>query len=123
MQKRTIKPGERINVIGSYSEVMCHFGLAGKPVQVELVRREYDGGATVYYSAQVYKDGKPFSGTITYGEAGIYRDGDEFYTYEAEPTDKGDEDPQQVLTDIHDMLEAAIESSGVPVTVITNLGL
>jgi hypothetical protein len=29
---------ERVPVIGSYSEVMIHFGLAGKPIEVSLVR-------------------------------------------------------------------------------------
>lgn len=124
--KRIIKPGERVNVIGSYSEVMCHFGLAGKPCQVELIRREYDGGATVYYSGQMYVDGRPFSGTITYGEAGIYcedYDAGIFYVYEAAPDDKGDDDPAKLLADSRGMLEAAIAASGADVLVITNLGL
>lgn len=122
--KRDIKPGQRIKVIGSYSEVMCHFGLAGKPIEIELVRKEYDGGKTVYYSAQVHHNGKPFSGTITTGEGGIYGSPQEgFYTYEAAPDDAGDADPRQVMMDVNKMIDDAIMQSGVQVTVITDLGL
>jgi hypothetical protein len=122
--KRTMVAGDRVRVIGAYSEVMCHFGLAGKPIEIELVRKEYDGGATVYYSAQVHKDGRPFSGTITTSEGGIYgneRDG--FYTYEAAPDEAGDENPRQVMADMTKMLDDAIKGSGVPVLTITDLGL
>ena len=76
---------ERVPVIGSYSEVMIHFGLAGKPIQVSLVRNTYLNGQPVpegegrQYVAQVWKDGERFSAPIITRRVFIYvlsRDGD-----------------------------------------------
>jgi hypothetical protein len=71
---------ERVPVIGSYSEVMIHFGLAGKPIEVSLVRNTYINDKPVpegegrQYLTQVWKDGKPFSAPTLTGEAGFYED-------------------------------------------------
>jgi hypothetical protein len=71
---------ERVPVTGSYSEVMIHFGLAGKPIEVSLVRNTYIDGKPVpegegrQYVAQVWKDGRPFSAPILTSEAGFYED-------------------------------------------------
>jgi hypothetical protein len=69
---------ERVPVIGSYSEVMIHFGLAGREIEVSLVRNTYINGHPVpegegqQYVAQVWKHGKPFSAPILTSEAGFY---------------------------------------------------
>jgi hypothetical protein len=78
---------ERVPVIGSYSEVMIHFGLAGKPIQVSLVRNTYLNGQPVpegecrQYLAQVWKDGRPFSASILTSEARFYEDELGHYCY------------------------------------------
>ena len=78
---------ERLPVTGSYSEVMIHFGLAGKPIEVSLVRNTYANGQPVpegegrQYVAQVCKDGRPFSAPILTSEAGFYEDEDGLYCY------------------------------------------
>lgn len=85
---------ERVPVIGNYSEVMMHFGLAGKPVEVALVLSDnyasvmpepLDQGRPM---CQVYVDGKPFSAPILPGEGGFYYGGNgpligrsNYYTY------------------------------------------
>lgn len=68
--------GERIKVIGCHSEVMMHFGLAGKPVEVSLEQAGFINGDIVpgRAAAQVYKDGDPYSFPILPSEAGFYYD-------------------------------------------------
>jgi hypothetical protein len=79
--------GERVPVIGCYSEVMMHFGLAGKPIEVALVRNTYINGKPVppgggyQWVCQVYKNGQPFSAPILTGEGGFYEDDEGHYTY------------------------------------------
>jgi hypothetical protein len=78
---------ERVPVTGSYSEVMIHFGLAGKPIEVSLVRNTYTNGKPVpdgegrQYVAQVWMDGRPFSAPILTSEAGFYEDELGHYCY------------------------------------------
>jgi hypothetical protein len=78
---------ERVPIAGSYSEVMIHFGLAGKPIEVSLVRNTYINGKPVLegegrqYVAQVWKDGRPFSAPILTSEAGFYEDDLGHYCY------------------------------------------
>lgn len=82
--------GERVPVIGCYSEVMCHFRLAGKPTWVSLERSQYMNGEAVepmYLVGQVWqwqpdrKELGEFSFPITTGEAGFFNDGAHWYTY------------------------------------------
>jgi len=78
---------ERVPVVGSCSEVMLHFGLAGKPIEVSLVRNTNTNGQPVpegkgrQYVAQVWQDGRPFSAPILTGEAGFYEDETGQYCY------------------------------------------
>jgi hypothetical protein len=78
---------ERVPVIGSYSEVLIHFGLAGKPIEIWLVRNTYINGQPApegegrQYVAQVWKDGGPFSAPTLTGEAGFYEDECGHYCY------------------------------------------
>jgi hypothetical protein len=113
-----IKPGQKARTVGCYSEVMMHMGLAGRPVDVELLQHVYQDGHVHHY-AQVYRDGQPAGGAVTTGEAGIYTDGWEFTIDQDES--EGDADPKQVQEDMTRMLREAL--SGPHVTVITNLGL
>lgn len=113
----TIQPGQKVRTVGVYSEIMMHFRLAGRPVEVELLRREYPSG--VYYMAQIYHDGEKFSGPITTSEAGIIENGDEF-TIDANDG-PGDEDPAAVQREFNQMIREAMSGPGV--CVITNLGL
>ena len=68
--------GDRIYVTLPFSEVCVHMGVADRGMEVEV--REH--------SAQLYKDGEPFSMAITWGEAGIFTDSatGKPYTYNAE---------------------------------------
>lgn len=70
--------GERVKLIGCYSEVMMHFGLAGKPIEVSLEQARMINGTIVpgRAVAQVYVDGKPFSSPILPSEAGFFYDND-----------------------------------------------
>ena len=61
-----VEIGERIPVIACHSEVMIHFGLAGKPIEVELVADGDDA------ACQVYKRGERFSTPIMPSEGGFY---------------------------------------------------
>jgi len=78
---------ERVPVIGSHSEVMIHFGLAGHEIEVSLVRNTYFNGQPVregegrQYVAQLWKDGRPFSAPILTSEAGFYTDESGHYCY------------------------------------------
>jgi hypothetical protein len=78
---------ERVPVIGSCSEVMIHFGLAGRAIEVSLVRNTYINGPPVHesegrqYVAQVWKDGRPFSAPMLTSEAGFHEDELGYYCY------------------------------------------
>lgn len=67
---KRISIGQRVRVIGNYSEVMMHFRLSGKEIEVELISER---------SCQVYVNGKPYSFPILIGEGGIHRDNEGFY--------------------------------------------
>jgi hypothetical protein len=71
--------GQRVRVVGCWSEVMMHFGLAEKPVEIALT-----GGP--HPMAEVYVNGRLFSAPITPGEAGFYWDDTRkrHYTYPAD---------------------------------------
>jgi hypothetical protein len=119
--------GERVRVVGCYSEMMMHFRLAGRPVEISLEYQKAWRGNESYPltehapMCQVWKDGEPFSGLILPGEGGFYRDDIGFYCY---PNDgPGDADPEARAAELIKMIDDAIAASGVPVTVITNLGL
>lgn len=80
--------GERVPVVGCYSEVMMHFKLAGQPIEIQLVQDRYihNDSPAPRVVGQVWKDGRPFSSTITAGEAGFYYDNPSkcWYCYPAE---------------------------------------
>lgn len=121
--KQRMMVGDMIRMVGNYSEVMMHMGLAGRPVIVELIpRNRFDGKGRMLCSAQVYDlYHKPMGAPITTGEAGIYEDADGYYGYE--DYGAGDSDPRAVAAELTRQLEDAITSSGVEVKTITNLGL
>lgn len=70
----SIRPGEFTEMEIGFSEVACHMRVAGKQMTVQLLE---DGRMAQLYS----EDGNRFSAPITYGEAGIYRDGAGYYHY------------------------------------------
>ena len=117
--------GERVRIVGCYSEVMMHFGLAGRPVEISLEHqtawRDGEPYPLTEYApmCQVWKDGEPFSGPILPGEGGFLRDAKGFYCY---PDDgPGDADPRRVQEELTEMLREATNVPGV--RIITNLGL
>lgn len=61
--------GEKVKVIGCWSEVMMHMRLADKPIEVALVP---DGPE--HFAVQVYVSGERFSFPILPSEAGFYYD-------------------------------------------------
>ena len=68
-------PGMRVTLLLPYSEVCMHMRVADHLAEAELTNSEYPG-------IQLYtKDGHQFSGSITTGEAGVYRDDQGFYFY------------------------------------------
>ncbi len=69
----SIMPGESALITLPYSEVCMSMGVAGRTISVQL---SLDGRM-----AQLYRNGRKFSAPITYGEAGIYRDGAGYYHY------------------------------------------
>ncbi len=96
-----LKPGERVPVIGPYSEAFMHCGHAGRPVDVELVTQGY------YSSGAVWRDGKRFTGFTT-GECGIRIDDGGYFTEQREPDDKGDADPKAVQASMTAMILKAM---------------
>ena len=77
MRKVDPQIGERVPVIGNYSEVMVYMKLAEKPIEVALQPNRM---------VQIYVDGNPFSAPVTCGEGGFYCEKDEngedrYYTY------------------------------------------
>jgi hypothetical protein len=71
--------GERVPVIGCYSEIMMHFGLAGRPCEVSLEYQVHwtDDGPVPRPDwgpgCQAWRDGEKFSGLILTSEGGFYR--------------------------------------------------
>ncbi len=118
--KVTVVPGQRIRVIAPYSEVCCHMKIAGKPMYVELIKREYADWTG--YTAQFYKlTGEIFSSPVTTGEGGIHWD-EESQTFYIYPDDgPGDAYPKEVQRELTERLKAAL--GGSEVKVITDLGL
>jgi hypothetical protein len=77
-------PGQRYAVEGCFSEVMMHFRLAGKPIEVSLEPSRYMNGELApdgRMMGQVWVDGKQFSFPVTTGEAGFYQDDKGYYLY------------------------------------------
>ncbi len=120
--------GEKVRVIGCYSECLMAFDLAGRPIEISLEYQVSYQDNKPYSRTdwplvgQCWKDGQKFSGPVLPSECGFYFDSEkeEFYCY---PDDgPGDPDPKQVRRDLTKLIEDAIAASGVPVTVITNLG-
>lgn len=78
--KHIIHIGETVDIELPYSEVCIHMRVAGKVRPVTLIANTRPDGTASYPMAQILNlDGSPFSMPVTYGEAGIYRDGGEFY--------------------------------------------
>jgi len=69
-----IELGQRGRKRMPFSEVCMHMRIAGKYMDFELLNKEYPG-------VQLYEDGRPFSGSITTGEAGIFHDSERGYYY------------------------------------------
>jgi hypothetical protein len=83
-----------------------------------------NGKPSAYVVAQIYKDGRKFSSPILTGEAGFYQDEKGYYTYQDDGP--GDADPDTILQELHDEIEAAFDAArahGAQVKTITNLGL
>lgn len=84
MMRVDAKPGQRIKVEGCHSEVMMHFGLAGKPIEISIEPSRFMNGnidPSGRMVGQVWVNGKEFSFPVTTGEAGFYQDETGFYTY------------------------------------------
>lgn len=78
--KHVVLIGETVDIELPHSEVCIHMGVAGKVRPVTLLANTRPDGTTSYPMAQIHNlDGTLFSFPITYGEAGIFRDGGEFY--------------------------------------------
>lgn len=74
-RKITLTPGsgQKILYTMPYSEICMHMKIAGKLMWVELLNDRV---------AQLYDlNHQKFSAPVLYCEAGIFRRGDEFYTY------------------------------------------
>ncbi len=70
-----IKPGESGRKEMPFSEVCMHMGVAGHEMDFVMT----DNGR--YPSIQLMKDGHPYSGTITLGEAGVFSRTDGTFYY------------------------------------------
>lgn len=82
MNKQKYYPllNERVPVVGCSSEVLMHFGLADKPIEIALVRSKLANGViTPMVMSQVYSNGRAFSAPVTTGEGGFYQDLDGYY--------------------------------------------
>lgn len=73
MTPTRIKPGESGLAKMPYSEVCMSMRVAGHYMSFHFLKNGR--------SVQLYKDGSPYSGTITIGEAGIYSDDEGYYYY------------------------------------------
>jgi len=113
-----VTPGERVKTVGPYSEIMLYLDLAGRPIEVELLRNDHPGG--VYYAAQIYVNGAPRSAPVAYFEAGFrYDPGTREFSVDADDG-PGDADPRRVANDTTRAITAAI---GDDVRVVDDLGL
>lgn len=79
-KKTYVQPDQRVIILCPYSEVCCHMQVADRLMYAEVKESHYEN--QTYYSVQLYnKDGSIFSGPITTGEAGLYRDDGGIYYY------------------------------------------
>ena len=76
-----IKYGQRGRAVMPHSEVCMHMKVAGKVMDFVLLYPDVENGRILAPAVQLLKDGHPFSGPITHGEAGIYEDASGFYYY------------------------------------------
>jgi hypothetical protein len=81
MSHKTIEcnVGHRGTKVMPWSEACIHMKVADKEMEFEIVSE---------HSVQLYKDGQPFSSTITIGEAGIFVDISEGFYYHVPDTGK-----------------------------------
>lgn len=77
-RKTYVQPGETVRMELSYSEACMHMEVAGTVMEVKLVANAFNPGACF---AQLYKDGRKYSGPVTTGEAGFYQDEGGYYYY------------------------------------------
>jgi hypothetical protein len=76
--------GERVPVIGCYSEASMHLGVSDKPIEIQLVYSlTLNGTPTNYVMCQIWKDRREYSFPVTTGEGGFYSDYTRarYYTY------------------------------------------
>lgn len=67
-----------------FSEVCLHMRVAGKVLQFRLRRpRRLNGKIARDHPpvAQLYRNGRPWSAPIGFGEAGVYQHGQRYYFY------------------------------------------
>ncbi len=77
--RKTLKPGERVEILLPYSEVCMHMQVSDHRAMAELTKSQWPG-------IQLYKrDGTAYSGSITTGEAGVKHDDDGYYFYPPAP--------------------------------------
>ena len=69
-----IKRGERGRKKMPFSEACMSMAVAGHEMEFELLDRQYPG-------VQLFKDGYPYSGSITLGEAGVFSRTDGTFYY------------------------------------------
>lgn len=62
-----VRPGDFFEITLPYSEVCMHMRVADTRMTAELTMH-------IHPMVQLWKDGRHFSGAITTGEAGLYRD-------------------------------------------------
>jgi hypothetical protein len=72
-EKRYVRPGERVKMLMPWSEVCMHMRVHDTVMEVEFILKEWPDHTSA--TAQLYKDGRPFSSPILYGEAGFYHEG------------------------------------------------
>lgn len=77
-----VRPGDFFAVTLPWSEVCMHMHVADRRMLAELTTGTYP-------AVQLWKDDRRFSGPITTGEAGLYRDQDGFYGYDVEVRESG----------------------------------
>ncbi|HWC37360.1 MAG TPA: hypothetical protein VG476_02470 [Acidimicrobiales bacterium] len=106
----SVEPGMRVRVLVGYSEVCMHMRVAGTVMDVEVIAQEWPDGRESAHAQLWTLDGRRFSGSISLGEAGIFGNVGDLYTY------------GQALTPVtKDVFETEVSGAGTvlvyPVTV------
>jgi len=119
-QKIIAEPGKAYLLRGAYSEALTHCGYAGELLLARIERHEDSRGA--FFNAEIATLDQPefWIHGFTFGEIGLFREGDEFYFFAPDWNEKKEDLDANYASALRQLNQVMDEAGAVR---ITSLGL